>query len=80
MLSVTIVGVEAQTITVWKQADRYKIPKIVFVNKMDRPDSDVELSCFSVEHKLGLPTLCVQKPLYSNGSLQGVYSCISLMR
>jgi translation elongation factor EF-G len=64
-------GVEAQTMTVWKQADKYKIPRIIFVNKMDRADSSLELSCKSIEEKLEIPVLRLQLPLIENGSLVG---------
>lgn len=62
---------EAQTITVWRQAERYKIPKIVYANKMDRLDSCVDLCCTSIEKKLDVPALCLQRPLYENKKLCG---------
>lgn len=57
--------------TVWRQADRYKIPRIVFVNKMDRNDSNLLLSCKSIEEKLEMPVLCLQLPIRENGALVG---------
>jgi elongation factor G len=71
-------GVEAQTMTVWKQADKYKIPRIIFVNKMDRADSSLELSCKSIEEKLEIPVLRLQLPLIENGSLVGVTDILTM--
>lgn len=62
---------EAQTITVWRQAERYKIRKIVYANKMDRFDSNIDMCCSSIEKKLGVPTVCLQKPVYENNKLCG---------
>lgn len=71
---------EAQTITVWRQAERYKIPKIVFANKMDRMDSDVEMCCSTIEKKLDVPALCLQKPIYDNKKLCGRFFTMYLQR
>ncbi|EFA06892.2 ribosome-releasing factor 2, mitochondrial [Tribolium castaneum] len=71
-------GVEAQTLTVWRQADRYKIPRIVFVNKMDRSDSNLFLSCKSIEEKLEVPVLCLQLPVIENGVLTGIVDVLTL--
>lgn len=62
---------EAQTLTVWRQADRYKIPRIVFVNKMDRSDANIEMCCSSIEKKLEVPTLCLQIPVFESDKLIG---------
>lgn len=62
---------EAQTLTVWRQADRYKIPRVVFVNKMDRSDANIEMCCLSIESKLEMPTLCLQIPVFENDKLIG---------
>lgn len=64
-------GVEAQTITVWKQADRYKIPRIVYVNKTDRLDADVFMCCYAIESKLDIPSLLIQLPIKQNDKLIG---------
>lgn len=62
---------EAQTLTVWRQADRYKIPRIVFINKMDRADANIEMCCLSIENKLEVPSLCLQIPVFENDKLTG---------
>lgn len=58
-----LAGVEAQTLTVWRQADHYKIPRIVFTNKMDRQDANLELSLESLRTKLGVCPLPIYLPL-----------------
>lgn len=63
---------EAQTLTVWRQADRYTIPRIIFLNKMDRVDANILMCCASIEQKLEKPTLCLQIPLYEDKKLIGI--------
>ncbi|XP_078035691.1 mitochondrial ribosome recycling factor 2 isoform X2 [Augochlora pura] len=71
-------GVEAQTMTVYRQADKYKIPKIVYVNKMDRPDANFEASVKSIESKLHIEALPTQFPIKNEGLLEGIVDVISL--
>lgn len=55
----------------WKQADRYKIPRIIFVNKMDRSDANIKMCCEAIENKLEKPYLLLQLPIRENGKLTG---------
>nr|XP_033337271.1 ribosome-releasing factor 2, mitochondrial [Megalopta genalis] len=71
-------GVEAQTLTVYQQADKYKIPKIVYVNKMDRPDANFEASVKSIESKLHIEALPIQFPIKHQGLLEGIVDVITL--
>ncbi|XP_044728155.1 ribosome-releasing factor 2, mitochondrial [Chrysoperla carnea] len=72
-------GVEAQTLTVWRQADRYKIPRIILVNKMDRQDADLTMCCKSIKQKLDIPPLCLQLPIKEDdGKLTGIIDILSL--
>lgn len=64
-------GVEAQTITVWSQADRYELPKIVFANKMDRDDADFHGCVEDVRSKLGVTPIPLQMPLLIDGRFKG---------
>ena len=57
-------GVEAQTLTVWSQADRFSIPRLVYLNKMDRNDSDIDL-CLNSIKKLGSKPLLIHLPIKS---------------
>lgn len=71
-------GVEAQTMTVWRQANRYNIPRIVYINKMDRQDADLEKSLQSIESKLDTLPLPTQLPLQDDKSLIGLVNVITL--
>src|SRR3990167_7426986 len=55
-------GVEPQSETVWRQADRYGVPRICFVNKMDRPGSSVEETIKQIHERLGANAAAVQVP------------------
>lgn len=74
-------GVEAQTMTVWRQADRYTLPSIIYVNKMDRNDANFSMCLDSIQLKLGTVPLPIQLPVYEsqNGcSFQGVIDLITM--
>ncbi|XP_018570990.1 ribosome-releasing factor 2, mitochondrial [Anoplophora glabripennis] len=71
-------GVEAQTQTVWRQADRYNIPRIIFVNKMDRLDADIKMCCEAIKNKLEKPYLLLQLPVRENGKLTGIIDVLSM--
>jgi elongation factor G len=65
-------GVEPQTETVWRQADKYRVPRIVFVNKMDRTGADFE-GCLSQLHtKLRATPVAIQLPLGVEDTFEGV--------
>ncbi|MGO8968412.1 MAG: elongation factor G [Myxococcaceae bacterium] len=70
-------GVEPQSETVWRQADRYGVPRICFVNKMDRTGADFEMSVKSIHDKLGANAVPLQLPLGSEEHHRGV---IDLLR
>ncbi|XP_074596648.1 mitochondrial ribosome recycling factor 2 isoform X2 [Brevipalpus obovatus] len=72
-------GVEAQTNTVWQQAERYNIPKIVFLNKMDKPANDVDKCIKSLEALECIP-VPIQLPLFRDNKFIGIYDVISLSR
>ncbi|GAB5373077.1 hypothetical protein AAMO2058_001719000 [Amorphochlora amoebiformis] len=66
-------GVQAQTETVWRQADRHNVPRILFINKMDRDDGSVERSVESLKHRLpGKTPLIIQVADVKDGSLERV--------
>lgn len=74
-------GVEAQTVTVWSQSQRYQLPRMVFVNKMDRPDADFEFCLADLQRKLNASVVPVQWPIYDEGSgrLKGKRCAFGLM-
>lgn len=55
-------GVEAQTVTVWTQADKHNLPRLVFVNKMDRPDANFDKCVDDLKAKLDAKPICMQIP------------------
>lgn len=67
-------GVEAQTITVWSQSDRYELPKIIFVNKMDRQDADFYECVADVQTKLNALPLELQMPFKEKNNFKGGYN------
>ncbi|XP_076637284.1 mitochondrial ribosome recycling factor 2 [Colletes latitarsis] len=71
-------GVEAQTLTVCRQADKYDIPRIIYVNKMDRPDANFDASLKSIKTKLNAEVLPTQFPIKVNGILEGIVDVVLL--
>jgi len=69
-------GVEPQTETVWRQADKYRVPRIVFVNKMDRTGADFGACVSQLRSKLHANPLVIQLPLGAEDSFEGVIDLI----
>jgi len=69
-------GVEPQSETVWRQADRYNVPRIAFVNKMDRVGSNFPEAIAQMHSKLGANAAAVQIPYYEGEELSGVIDII----
>ncbi len=65
-------GVEPQSETVWRQADRYHVPRICFVNKMDRVGASYERSIESIRERLGANPVAVQVPIGREADFRGV--------
>jgi elongation factor G len=70
-------GVEPQSETVWRQADRYRVPRICFVNKMDRVGASYERTIDSIRGRLGANPIAVQVPIGSEASFKGVVDLIT---
>jgi elongation factor G len=71
-----VAGVQPQSETVWRQADRYHVPRICFVNKMDRIGADFERTIDSIRHRLGAVPIPVQLPIGSEDQFAGVVDLI----
>src|SRR3989442_2285221 len=71
-------GVEPQSETVWRQADRYKVPRIGFVNKMDRLGADFFMSVKSIVDRLGARGAPVQLPIGAEDHFKGVVDLITM--
>jgi elongation factor G len=70
-------GVEPQTETVWRQADKYNVPRIVFVNKMDKIGADFFRCVDEIKTKVGGRPVCIQLPIGSESNFKGI---IDLLR
>ena len=71
-------GVEPQTEQVWRQADRYNVARVVFVNKMDKPGASFQMSLDSLKEKLGVKAVPVQLPYGEEDSFSGVIDLIDM--
>ena len=71
-------GVEPQSETVWRQADRYGVPRICFVNKMDRIGASFERTIDSIRQRLGANPIAMQLPIGSESSFKGVVDLLSM--
>ncbi|MFO0873489.1 MAG: elongation factor G [Phycisphaerales bacterium] len=71
-------GVEAQSETVWRQADRYEVPRLCFINKMDKLGGNFEFSFNSIKQRLGANGIAVQIPIGQGDTFQGVIDLIGM--
>ncbi|MHA3913702.1 elongation factor G [Halovulum sp. GXIMD14793] len=71
-------GVEPQTETVWRQADRYKVPRIVFVNKMDKIGADFDNCVHMIKDRTGATPAPVQFPIGAEDQLEGLVDLITM--
>ncbi len=71
-------GVEPQSETVWRQADRYGVPRICFVNKMDRIGASFERTIDSIQQRLGANPIPMQLPIGSEASFKGVVDLLTM--
>jgi elongation factor G len=71
-------GVEPQTETVWRQADRYNVPRIVFVNKMDKTGADFEMCLRTIRERLAVKAVPIQLPIGSEASLKGIIDLVRM--
>ena len=71
-------GVESQSETVWRQADKYKVPRLVFINKMDRSGADYFRVIDQIKSRLGSKAVPVQLPIGLEDSFEGVIDLIKM--
>ncbi len=71
-------GVEAQSETVWRQADKYHVPRICFINKMDKTGADFEHAVSSIVDRLHGNPIPIQLPLGAENSFRGVVDLLSM--
>ena len=70
-------GVQPQTETVWRQADRYKVPRIAFINKMDRMGADFDNVIAQMNDRLGAHTAPIQMPVGAEDKFSGIVDLIN---
>ena len=73
-----VAGVEPQSETVWRQADKYKVPRVCFVNKLDRTGADFFMCVDMIKDRLGAKPLVMQIPVGIEASLKGVVDLIKM--
>jgi len=73
-----VAGVEPQSETVWRQADFYRVPRICFVNKMDRVGADLGRTMGMIEERLGANPVALQVPIGAESSFRGVADLINM--
>jgi elongation factor G len=71
-------GVEPQSETVWRQADKYDVPRICYINKMDRIGADFFMSVRTIEEKLGARPLVLQLPIGAESNFVGIVDLVRM--
>jgi elongation factor G len=74
-----VAGVEPQSETVWRQADKYKVPRFAYINKMDRTGADFFNAVETMKDRLGANPLPIQLPIGSEGDFVGVVDLIEMV-
>jgi len=75
-----VAGVEAQSEVVWRQADRHRVPRLAFINKLDRPGADFDRVIGEMKKKLGARGVPVTVPLFEDGAFRAVADLLTLER
>ena len=73
-----VAGVEAQSETVWRQADRYQVPRICFVNKMDRVGANFDRCVSMIKERLKAKPLVIQMPMGKEENFKGIIDVIEM--
>jgi elongation factor G len=71
-------GVEPQSETVWRQADKYRVPRLAFANKMDKTGADFQLVLDSMEERLGANAVPIQWPMGQEDSFKGIIDLVEM--
>ena len=74
----SVSGVQPQTETVWRQGDKYKVPRICFVNKMDKAGADFEHVIDTIRKRLGARPVAIQIPIGAEANFKGVVDLIEM--
>ncbi|MDD4889083.1 MAG: elongation factor G, partial [Phycisphaerae bacterium] len=71
-------GVEAQSETVWRQAEKYNVPRLCFLNKMDRPGADFRMCLATIRDRLGANPVPIQIPIFREDKFVGLVDLVAL--
>lgn len=74
----SVAGVEAQTETVWRQADKYNVPRIIFANKIDRMGASFYDTLQSVKDRLGIKVVPITIPIGAEGNFTGIVDLVTM--
>ena len=74
----SVAGVEPQSETVWRQADKYSVPRIAYINKMDRTGADFYMSVRTIKDRLGANAIPIQLPIGAEGDFLGIIDLITM--
>ncbi len=73
-----VAGVQPQSETVWRQADKYNVPRLAFINKMDRPGADFDHAVETIRTRLSANPVCVQMPIGAEDQFKGIIDLIGM--
>ena len=74
----SVAGVEPQSETVWRQADKYSVPRIAYINKMDRTGADFYMSVDTIKDRLGANAVPIQLPIGSETEFAGIIDLVAM--
>jgi elongation factor G len=74
----SVAGVEPQSETVWRQADKYHVPRIAYINKMDRVGADFEQGVQTMIDRLGAHPVPIQLPIGAEGAFEGIVDLVAM--
>ncbi|MEX1218857.1 MAG: elongation factor G, partial [Solirubrobacterales bacterium] len=74
----SVAGVEPQSETVWRQADKYSVPRIAYINKMDRTGADFYMSVRTIKERLGANAVPIQLPIGAEGEFAGIIDLVTM--
>src|SRR5271155_429919 len=77
-LFVSVAGVEPQSETVWRQADKYHVPRIAYINKMDRIGADFDKGVQTMIDRLGAHPVPIQLPIGAEGDFEGIIDLVAM--
>jgi len=74
----SVAGVEPQSETVWRQADKYRVPRIAYINKMDRTGADFSRGIETMTDRLGAIAIPIQLPIGAEGEFRGIIDLVAM--